>query len=84
MLETRLRLIQKLSTGRHGLAQYQELGYHPQIIMKVLLWILDYALYFVFYLQISQEDLAQTYAQYAKNYQNSFDSEIGYMRGAWW
>ena len=30
--------------------------------------------------KLGQEELAQTYAQYSKNYQNLFDSEAGYMR----
>ena len=84
MLETATKADSKAINGRHGLSQYQELGYLSTDYHESVSHTLDYA-YSDFCIstcaaRLGQEDLAQTYAQYAKNYQNLFDSEIGYMR----
>ena len=84
MIETATKADPKAINGRHGLAQYQELGYLSTDYHESVSHTLDYA-YSDFCIstcaaKLGQEDLAQTYAQYAKNYQNLFDSEIGYMR----
>ncbi len=84
MIETATKADPKAINGRHGLAQYQELGYLSTDYHESVSHTLDYA-YSDFCIstcaaKLGQEDLAQTYAQYAKNYQNLFDSETGYMR----
>jgi len=84
MLETATKSDSKAINGRHGLAQYQELGYLSTDYHESVSHTLDYA-YSDFCIstcaaKLGQEEIAQTYAQYAKNYQNLFDSETGYMR----
>ena len=84
MIETATKADPKAINGRHGLAQYQELGYLSTDYHESVSHTLDYA-YSDFCIstcaaKLGQEDLAQTYAQYAKNYQNLFDPETGYMR----
>ena len=84
MLETATKADPKAINGRHGLSQYQELGYLSTDYHESVSYTLDYA-YSDFCIstcaaRLGQEELAQTYAQYAKNYQNLFDSETGYMR----
>ena len=84
MIETAIKADPKAINGRHGLAQYQELGYLSTDYHESVSHTLDYA-YSDFCIstcaaKLGQENLAQTYAQYAKNYQNLFDSETGYMR----
>ena len=84
MLETATKADPKAINGRHGLTQYQELGYLSTDFHESVSHTLDYA-YSDFCIstcaaKLGQEELAQTYAQYAKNYQNLFDSEKGYMR----
>ena len=84
MLETATKADPKAINGRHGLTQYQELGYLSTDFHESVSHTLDYA-YSDFCIstcaaKLGQEELAQTYAQYAKNYQNLFDSETGYMR----
>ena len=84
MLETATKADPKAINGRHGLSQYQELGYLSTDYHESVSHTLDYA-YSDFCIatcaaKLCQEELAQTYAQYAKNYQNLFDSETGYMR----
>lgn len=84
MLETATKANPKAINGRHGLTQYQELGYLSTDFHESVSHTLDYA-YSDFCIstcaaKLGQEELAQTYAQYAKNYQNLFDSEKGYMR----
>ena len=70
--------------GRHGLAQYHELGYLSTDFHESVSHTLDYA-YSDFCIstcaaKLGQEELAQTYAHYSKNYQNLFDPDTGYMR----
>ena len=84
MLETATKADPKAINGRHGLAQYQELGYLSTDYHESVSHTLDYA-YSDFCIstcvaKLGQEELAQIYAQYSKNYQNLFDSETGYMR----
>lgn len=84
MLETATKADPKAINGRHGLSQYQELGYLSTDYHESVSYTLDYA-YSDFCIstcaaRLGQEELAQTYSQYAKNYQNLFDSETGYMR----
>ena len=84
MLETATKADPKAINGRHGLAQYQELGYLSTDHHESVSHTLDYAYSdFCIYTcaaKLGQEELAQTYAQYSKNYQNLFDPETGYMR----
>ena len=84
MLETATKADPKVINGRHGLAQYQELGYLSTDYHESVSHTLDYA-YSDFCIstcaaKLGQEELAQTYAHYSKNYQNLFDPETGYMR----
>ena len=84
MIETATKADPRAINGRHGLSQYQELGYLSTDYHESVSHTLDYA-YSDFCIstcaeKLGQEELAQTYAQYAKNYQNLFDSETGYMR----
>lgn len=84
MLETATKSDSKAINGRHGLAQYQELGYLSTDYHESVSHTLDYA-YSDFCIstcaaKLGQEELAQTYAHYSKNYQNLFDPETGYMR----
>lgn len=84
MIETATKEDPKAINGRHGLAQYQELGYLSTDYHESVSHTLDYA-YSDFCIstcaaKLGQEELAQIYAQYSKNYQNLFDPETGYMR----
>ena len=84
MLETATKADPKTINGRHGLAQYQELGYLSADFHESVSHTLDYA-YSDFCIstcatKLGQKELAQTYAHYSKNYQNLFDPETGYMR----
>ena len=84
MLETATKADPKAINGRHGLAQYQELGYLSTDYHESVSHTLDYA-YSDFCIstcaaKLGHEELAQTYALYSKNYQNLFDPETGYMR----
>lgn len=84
MLETATKADPKAVNGRHGLAQYQELGYLSTDFHESVSHTLDYT-YSDFCIstcaaKLGHEELAQTYSQYAKNYQNLFDPETGYMR----
>ena len=84
MIETATKADPKAINGRHGLAQYQKLGYLSTDFHESVSHTLDYA-YSDFCIstcaaKLGQEELAQAYAQYAKNYQNLFDPETGYMR----
>ena len=84
MLETATKADPKAINGRHGLAQYQELGYLSTDHHESVSHTLDYA-YSDFCIstcaeKLGQKELTQTYAHYSKNYQNLFDPETGYMR----
>ena len=84
MIETATKSDPKAINGRHGLSQYQEIGYLSTDYHESVSHTLDYA-YSDFCIstcaaKLGQEELAQTYAHYSKNYQNLFDPETGYMR----
>ena len=84
MIETATKADPKAINGRHGLSQYQELGYLSTDYHESVSHTLDYA-YSDFCIstcaaKLGQEELAQTYAHYSKNYQNLFDPETGSMR----
>ena len=84
MIETATKADPKAINGRHGLSQYQELGYLSTDYHESVSHTLDYA-YSDFCIstcaaKLGQEELAQAYAHYSKNYQNLFDPETGYMR----
>ena len=84
MVETATKSDPKAINGRHGLSQYQEIGYLSTDYHESVSHTLDYA-YSDFCIstcaaKLGQEELAQTYAHYSKNYQNLFDPETGYMR----
>ena len=84
MLETATKADPKTINGRHGLTQYQELGYLSTDHHESVSHTLDYA-YSDFCIstcaeKLGQKELAQTYAHYSKNFQNLFDPETGYMR----
>lgn len=84
MIETATKADPKAINGRHGLSQYQELGYLSTDYHESVSHTLNYA-YSDFCIstcaaKLGQEELAQTYAHYSKNYQNLFDPETGYMR----
>ena len=84
MIETATKADPKAINGRHGLAQYQELGYLSTDYHESVSHTLDYA-YSDFCIstcaaKLGQDELAQIYTQYSKNYQNLFDPETGYMR----
>ena len=84
MIETATKADPRAINGRHGLSQYQELGYLSTDHHESVSHTLDYA-YGDFCIstcaaKLGQEELARTYAQYSKNYQNLFDPETGYMR----
>ena len=84
MIETATKADPKAINGRHGLAQYQELGYLSTDYHESVSHTLDYA-YSDFCIstcaaKLGQEELAQIYAHYSMNYQNLFDPETGYMR----
>lgn len=84
MIETATKSDPKAVNGRHGLSQYQELGYLSTDYHESVSHTLDYA-YSDFCIstcaaKLGQEELAPKYAHYSKNYQNLFDPETGYMR----
>lgn len=70
--------------GRHGLAQYQELGYLSTDHHESVSHTLDYA-YSDFCIascakKLGQNDIAETYKTASQNYRHLFDAETGYMR----
>ena len=70
--------------GRHGLAQYQELGYLSTDHNESVSHTLDYA-YSDFCIancaeKLGQNDIAETYRTSSQNYRYLFDAETGYMR----
>ena len=84
MLETATKSDPLGINGRHGLAQYQELGYLSTDHHESLSHTLDYA-YSDFCIascaeKLGQNDIAQTYKVASQNFRHLFDSETGYMR----
>lgn len=70
--------------GRHGLAQYQELGYLSTDHHESVSHTLDYA-YSDFCIancakKLKNIEIAETYKAASQNYRQLFDAETGYMR----
>ena len=84
MLETASKSDPLGINGRHGLAQYQELGYLSTDHHESVSHTLDYA-YSDFCIascaeKLGQNDIAETYRTASQNYCHLFDAETGYMR----
>ena len=84
MLETATKSDPLGINGRHGLAQYQELGYLSTDHHESVSHTLDYA-YSDFCIascaeKLGQNDIAETYRTASQNYRNLFDTAMGYMR----
>ena len=84
MLETATKSDPLGINGRHGLAQYQELGYLSTDHHESVSHTLDYA-YSDFCIascaeKLGQNDIAETYRTSSQNYRNLFDTAMGYMR----
>lgn len=84
MLETASKTDPLGINGRHGLAQYQELGYLSTDHHESVSYTLDYA-YSDFCIascaeKLGQNDIAETYRTASQNYRHLFDAETGYMR----
>ena len=84
MLETASKADPLGINGRHGLAQYQELGYLSTDHHESVSHTLDYA-YSDFCIASCAEKLgkiaiAETYKTASQNYRHLFDPETGYMR----
>ena len=84
MLETATKSDPLSINGRHGLAQYQELGYLSTDHHESVSHTLDYA-YSDFCIascaeKLGQNDIAETYRTASQNYRHLFDAETGYMR----
>ena len=84
MLETASKSDPLGINGRHGLAQYQELGYLSTDHHESVSHTLDYA-YSDFCIascaeKLGQNDIAETYRTSSQNYRHLFDAETGYMR----
>lgn len=84
MLETATKSDPLGINGRHGLAQYQELGYLSTDYHESVSHTLDYA-YSDFCIascaeKLGQNDISETYRTASQNYRHLFDAETGYMR----
>lgn len=84
MLETASKSDPLGINGRHGLAQYQELGYLSTDHHESVSHTLDYA-YSDFCIascakKLGQNDIAEIYRTASQNYRHLFDAETGYMR----
>lgn len=84
MLETATKSDPLGINGRHGLAQYQELGYLSTDHHESVSHTLDYA-YSDFCIascaeKLGQNSIAETYKATSQNYRHLFDAETGYMR----
>lgn len=84
MLETASKSDPLGINGRHGLAQYQELGYLSTDHHESVSHTLDYT-YSDFCIascaeKLGQNDIAETYRTASQNYRHLFDAETGYMR----
>lgn len=84
MLETASKADPIGINGRHGLAQYQELGYLSTDHHESVSHTLDYA-YSDFCIascaeKLGKIDIAETYKAASQNYRHLFDAETGYMR----
>ena len=84
MLETASKADPLGINGRHGLAQYQELGYLSTDHHESVSHTLDYA-YSDFCIascaeKLGKIEIAETYKAASQNYRHLFDAETGYMR----
>ena len=84
MLETATKSDPLGINGRHGLAQYQELGYLSTDHHESVSHTLDYA-YSDFCIascskKLGKTEIADTYNTSSQNYHNLFDTATGYMR----
>ena len=84
MLETATKSDPLGINGRHGLAQYQELGYLSTDHHESVSHTLDYA-YSDFCIascaeKLGKIEIAETYKTASQNYRHLFDAETGYMR----
>ena len=84
MLETASKSDPLGINGRHGLTQYQELGYLSTDHHESVSHTLDYA-YSDFCIascaeKLGQNDIAETYRTASQNYRHLFDAKTGYMR----
>lgn len=84
MLETASKSDPLGINGRHGLVQYQELGYLSTDHHESVSHTLDYA-YSDFCIascakKLGQNDIAEIYRTASQNYRQLFDAETGYMR----
>ena len=83
MLETATKCDPLGINGRHGLAQYQELGYLSTDHHESVSHTLDYA-YSEFCIascskKLGKTEIADTYNTSSQNYRHLFDAETGYM-----
>ncbi|HEU3446883.1 TPA: GH92 family glycosyl hydrolase [Streptococcus pneumoniae] len=84
MLKTASKADPLGTNGRHGLAQYQELGYLSTDHHESVSHTLDYA-YSDFCIancakKLKNIEIAETYKAASQNYRQLFDAETGYMR----
>ena len=84
MLETASKSDPLGINGRHGLAQYQELGYLSTDHHESVSHTLDYA-YSDFCIancaeKLGKIEIAETYKAASQNYRHLFDAKTGYMR----
>ena len=84
MLETATKSDPLGINGRHGLAQYQELGYLSTDHHESVSHTLDYA-YSDFCIascaeKLGKREIAETYMSASQNYRHLFDAETSYMR----
>ena len=84
MLETASKSDPLGINGRHGLAQYQELGYLSTDHHESVSHTLDYA-YSDFCIascaeKLGKIEIAETYKAASQNYRHLFDAETGYIR----
>ena len=84
MLETASEADPLGINGRHGLVQYQELGYLATDHHESVSHTLDYA-YSDFCIascakKLGKTEIAETYKAASQNYRHLFDAETGYMR----
>ena len=79
-------MISSVEKDREQLGAYRRLGYIPsgkdvQSVAKVLEYAYDDACIARFAQALGRKDVADKYAQRAKNWQNVFDPSTGFMRG---
>ncbi len=84
MIETATKFDSLGINGRHGLTQYQELGYLSTDHHESVSHTLDYA-YSDFCIascakKLGQDNIAETYRTASQNYRHLFDAKTGYMR----